>query len=487
MSIPRLLHFTWKSTSLPKQMQDYFDQWQRLHPGWDIRLWTDATMREFVAEAYPAFLGVYDGYPKMIQRADAFRYLVLGRLGGIYADLDVEPLQSVEPLLEHDCFVGIEPLEHIIADRIHQGVPFLFTNAFMGSVPGHRLWRDIVDRLPDLADQETFYSTGPSMVTAMALRLPKAERPVLLLPEVWSPLLANGIRTKSDARVKAMMGDWSRVVAADKGTMVSHKWLTTWVPWHKRNNRITGLLQIPTQAKWWSRRLRHRALAAVVIADPIYPYVEQALAPVAERPRIHIAVRLGEQALSEALDGALKGLDYPAEQLSIAVHALGEASAAERDNAILRSAPAEADYVLLVDGAVSAIPADALTQMLAARRPVVAANCVDRAGEPADAALFRYKDGGGFKVLYKDGGVVGPVQRNRAYRTTLGEQKVFAVLPLDGVGESCVLIHRDVIAAGVRFAEQPYKLHLGSEGFGIMARDGGFEVAGLPGVTVIRG
>ena len=85
--IPRLIHFTGKTQERPRQMATYYAKWQRLHPGWEVRLWTDASMRDFVAESYPEFLAVYDGYPRMIQRADAFRYLVLGKLGGIYADL----------------------------------------------------------------------------------------------------------------------------------------------------------------------------------------------------------------------------------------------------------------------------------------------------------------------------------------------------------------------------------------------------------------
>ncbi|RYE38047.1 MAG: hypothetical protein EOP21_12880, partial [Hyphomicrobiales bacterium] len=126
--IPKILHFTWKSEQLPRQMQAYYDDWRRLHPGWEIRLWTDETMRSFVAETYPAFIPTYDAYPKMIQRADSFRYLVLGAMGGVYADLDVEPFKSIEGLLHLQCFLGIEPLEHIFPDRHHQGVPFLLTN-----------------------------------------------------------------------------------------------------------------------------------------------------------------------------------------------------------------------------------------------------------------------------------------------------------------------------------------------------------------------
>lgn len=483
--IPRLIHFTWKTQELPRQMAAYYAQWQRLHPGWEVRLWTDASMRDFVVESYPEFLAVYDGYPRMIQRADAFRYLVLGKLGGIYADLDVEPLQSCEPLLGLGCFVGVEPLEHIGPDRRHQGMPVLFSNAFMGSVPGHPFWRAICRTMPDLLDQEVFYSTGPSMVTAVGLKLPRAQRPVLLLPEVWSPLLSNGRKGHSDAALKRSLSGVAELVEATGGTLVSHKWHTTWVPFHKRQTRYGELFQLPTRLKWWVRRQRYPELAAAHIPDSLGTYFDQHLTPVEDRPRVQIVVRADADGLSKALASSLEGLSYPVDRRSTTVIA-GPVGSAAALNLCLDATAQDVEFVLLVDGRVRGIPPDAIEQMLAARRPVVAANCVDAAGADADPALFRYKDGGSFKVLYKDGGRSGRVQGSSNFRKSLSEQKVFSILPLDGVGESFVLVRRDVIEAGVRFAETPYKLHLGGEAFGIMARDKGFEVAGLPGLRVIK-
>ena len=124
--------------------------------------------------------------------------------------------------------------------------------------------------------------------------------------------------------------------------------------------------------------------------------------------------------------------------------------------------------------------------MLAAQRPVVSANVVDAAGKNADPALFRLKDGTHFRILYKLGGTSGEARPDAGFRSYLGQQKVFRLLPVDGVGESFVLIDRKVIEAGVRFPTEPYKLHRGAEAFGIMARDHGFEAAGLPQVKVVR-
>lgn len=507
--IPKILHFTWKSTDLPRQMQTYYDAWRSLHPDWDIRLWTDESMRGFVEVTYPDFLATYDAYPKMIQRADAFRYLVLGALGGVYADLDVEPFRPIDELLQHECFLGIEPLEHIFPDRHHQGVPFLITNAFMGSFPRHRLWLDIIARMPSLVDQETFYSTGPSMVTAAVLRLPRDERPKLLSPRVWSPLLVDGRKTGTDAEAITLLEPVASVVSTVE-PLVSHVWMTTWVPWHKRSKRFNALFQAPTWAKWKFRKLANPSVAKVVIPDPLQLYTDQNISPSADRPSVHVAVRLGDGVLLEALADALMHLDYPRDRLTITLHVPGRAdvwgldalmaerglkavivagdfaSVAARDNDILDGHGPGADWVLLIDKSIQDFPPDAIQRMLGAERPVVSANVVDETGAPGDDRLFRYEKAAPFKVLYKDGGRDGTVRRDRAFRTYLGRQKAFAVLPLDGVGESFVLIERSVIVAGVRFAETPYKLHLGAEAFGIMARDRGFEVCGLTELEVVR-
>ena len=40
---------------------------QRLHPGYEFKLWTDASAREMIAEDYPEYLALYDGYKYNIQ------------------------------------------------------------------------------------------------------------------------------------------------------------------------------------------------------------------------------------------------------------------------------------------------------------------------------------------------------------------------------------------------------------------------------------
>lgn len=90
---PKIIHQTWKSTEIPPRWQRFRDAWKKFHPGWEFRLWTDEDNRRLVERDYTAFLQLYDSYAYPVQKADFARILYLHKFGGVYADLDLEPLR----------------------------------------------------------------------------------------------------------------------------------------------------------------------------------------------------------------------------------------------------------------------------------------------------------------------------------------------------------------------------------------------------------
>lgn len=64
--------------------------------------WTDEDISRFVEDKYPWFFPTFCSYPDNIQRVDAVRYLILYEFGGIYSDLDIICIRSLEPLLCHE-------------------------------------------------------------------------------------------------------------------------------------------------------------------------------------------------------------------------------------------------------------------------------------------------------------------------------------------------------------------------------------------------
>ncbi|KLU02044.1 hypothetical protein RISK_005870 [Rhodopirellula islandica] len=167
MSVPKILHQTWKDERVPDDFSECVQSWRTHHPDWQFRLWTDQNNRELIAEEYAWFLETYDGYPAAIQRADAIRYFILHRFGGMYVDLDFICRKPLDPLLaDQGCVVGMEPPQHCR----HHRVPNLLCNALMASAPGHPFFERVIQRLPDFVDhvennEPILSSTGPIMMS----------------------------------------------------------------------------------------------------------------------------------------------------------------------------------------------------------------------------------------------------------------------------------------------------------------------------------
>ncbi|KAG1755586.1 glycosyltransferase family 32 protein [Suillus lakei] len=109
--IPRILHQTWKSETLPAD-------WKRL---------SVACQNMMPDYTYPWFLDTYDDYEFTIQRADAIRYFILYHYGGIYLDLDIgcpPSSGSTIPVGVSNDLIFAEKGHPFLAQTIHNLVTF---------------------------------------------------------------------------------------------------------------------------------------------------------------------------------------------------------------------------------------------------------------------------------------------------------------------------------------------------------------------------
>jgi len=193
VEIPQILHQTWKDNQVPDVFSDYVASWKTNHPDWEYRLWTDVDNRRLITEHYPWFLATYDAYPKPIQRADAVRYFILHRHGGLYVDLDFLSRKPITPLLRgRKCVLGVEPPQHCR----QFGVPKLVCNALMASVPGHPFFETVIHQLPEFVDhveckQPILSSTGPLMLTRVYENFPAKDSMEVLPSRHFYPLTLN--------------------------------------------------------------------------------------------------------------------------------------------------------------------------------------------------------------------------------------------------------------------------------------------------------
>ena len=85
---------------VPLQFLPMVARWNALLPGWTTKQWNAESSRQLWLEHRPELIDLYDGYGNAVQRADASRYLYLLKYGGIYADLDVAPCNSLLAVLD---------------------------------------------------------------------------------------------------------------------------------------------------------------------------------------------------------------------------------------------------------------------------------------------------------------------------------------------------------------------------------------------------
>lgn len=202
-------------------------------------LWTDYDNRSFIEENYPAFLSTYDSYSYNIQRADAIRYFILHKYGGVYADIDIECLQSIEPLTADHSFVACyEPKKHA---KWH-GLDRMVSNAFMASVPNHPLIEQVLIALaaenPNIQfHYEVLKSTGPILLSNVLERYGPAAV-TLFADHVMSPLTSCSKELGKLIKQENGYLEIKEILRAS-GTYGIHYWANSW----ERN--LAGQLKNP--------------------------------------------------------------------------------------------------------------------------------------------------------------------------------------------------------------------------------------------------
>ena len=224
MPIPKIVHLTWKTKTIPEKFKRTIQSWRRTNPEWELKLWTDEDNRNYIANNYPDFLTTFEGYPYGIQRADAIRYFLLKDFGGIYCDLDIEVLGSMNTHFERangEVFL------------VQSGNVPVFTNSFMASVPGAPFWDEVIERLsnpkiPWYAVTKHFivmYSTGPLMVNAVARQ---TKTIINLLPK--SVFMAYSVADETEViKPRALLrnlneGSWNSLDSIILNFLFCHGW-----------------------------------------------------------------------------------------------------------------------------------------------------------------------------------------------------------------------------------------------------------------------
>lgn len=122
--IPHMIHQIWIGPNpLPKEVKGMMATWQKMHPHWEYKLWTNRDAEEFEMVNRKAF----DTCINWGAKSDIFRCEILEKLGGIYIDIDFECLLPFDELnAKYDFYCGLVGKECIanglIAARPHHPI-----------------------------------------------------------------------------------------------------------------------------------------------------------------------------------------------------------------------------------------------------------------------------------------------------------------------------------------------------------------------------
>lgn len=231
--IPKIIHQIWNTDVVPAVWQDFVISWHKHHPGWRYYLWSAERRKAYVATYLPDYLKTYNRFRRNVQKADVFRYIILERMGGIYADLDMECLKPFDEFVDgHSFMIGKEPK----GAGSEWGRKYVYGNAMLVSEPGHPflklLLSEIKQRKPNTnVSTDVLTSTGTFLLTDMldAYRREHGTGDNTVLgPEAFYPY---GAWTRE---LYALIGktdeaEGYRQSAIDSGSVGIHYWWGGWL------------------------------------------------------------------------------------------------------------------------------------------------------------------------------------------------------------------------------------------------------------------
>ena len=97
---PRIIYFCHKNL---EGMDKYTNNWLKLNPEYKIKNYDDKMCKEFLLNEFnESYSKLFDYLKDGPIKADFWRICILYKNGGIYSDLDNEPLISLNNFIEDD-------------------------------------------------------------------------------------------------------------------------------------------------------------------------------------------------------------------------------------------------------------------------------------------------------------------------------------------------------------------------------------------------
>ena len=144
--IPKVIYLSYKTKDIP----DYIiPNWKKLYPDYEVKLYDNNDCIHFLKTEYTnEYVDIFNYIKDGPIKADFWRVCVLYKYGGIYSDIDVEPLVSIEKIIENDT-----SFLTCLSAMINNTNPH-----FIASIPNHKVLKMCIDKYLEMYRNKKKYT-----------------------------------------------------------------------------------------------------------------------------------------------------------------------------------------------------------------------------------------------------------------------------------------------------------------------------------------
>lgn len=102
---PKIINHIWLQGGLPKRYENNFQKWSNLHKSYEHNIWDESTLLNLCSSIQ---IEKYKNINTLINKVNFLKYILMYKIGGIYADLDSYPLKSIDELLNQNYIYDID-------------------------------------------------------------------------------------------------------------------------------------------------------------------------------------------------------------------------------------------------------------------------------------------------------------------------------------------------------------------------------------------
>lgn len=134
MQIPRKIFQSWKTLHLDPCIQQNTERLKQLNPEYEYQIFDNKKCRNFLQKYYGQnYVNAFDNVKSGAFKCDLWRYAVLYKYGGVYIDIDMQPIKPLKNIIrETDKFLSVKDAS---------GMPCRIYQAFIAVVPNHPIMK----------------------------------------------------------------------------------------------------------------------------------------------------------------------------------------------------------------------------------------------------------------------------------------------------------------------------------------------------------